>query len=114
MLISKNKKSVRRFGAEDTLVYLVPELCIMTGITDAMRLYKLVFILIQNFFYVYYFILNYRNNFTLMKDMAIHTRVNPKERMDRLTNFANRLLSTPDVNYFHFIFISNISNHLYG
>ncbi|XP_060846985.1 piwi-like protein Siwi [Rhopalosiphum padi] len=73
MLISKNKKSIRRFGVEDTLVYLVPELCIMTGITDAMR-----------------------NNFTLMKDMAIHTRVNPKERMDRLTNFANRLLSTPD------------------
>jgi len=35
-----------------------------------------------------------------MRDMAIHTRVNPKERMDRLTNFANRLLSTPDVNYF--------------
>jgi len=37
-----------------------------------------------------------------MKDMAIHTRVNPKERMERLTNFANRLLSTPDVNYFHY------------
>jgi len=37
MLISKNKRSIRRFGVEDTLVYLVPELCIMTGITDAMR-----------------------------------------------------------------------------
>lgn len=48
---------------------------------------------------------NCRNNFTLMKDMAIHTRVNPKERMDRLTNFANRLLNTPDVSYFHFILI---------
>jgi len=44
---------------------------------------------------------NCRSNFTLMKDMAIHTRVNPKERMDRLTNFANRLLNTPDVSYFH-------------
>ncbi|KAL5238818.1 hypothetical protein ACI65C_006228 [Semiaphis heraclei] len=73
MLVSKNKKSMQRSGGEDALVYLVPELCIMTGITDAMR-----------------------NNFTLMKDMAIHTRVNPKERMDRLTNFANRLLKTPD------------------
>ncbi|XP_001949497.1 piwi-like protein Siwi [Acyrthosiphon pisum] len=73
MLISKNKRSIRRFGEEDTLIYLVPELCLMTGITDAMR-----------------------NNFTLMKDMAIHTRVNPKERMERLTNFANRLLKTPD------------------
>ncbi|KAL5239075.1 hypothetical protein ACI65C_006486 [Semiaphis heraclei] len=73
MLISKNKRSVRKFGEEDTLVYLVPELCIMTGITVAMR-----------------------NNFTLMKDMALYTNVNPKERMDRLTNFANRLLKTPD------------------
>ncbi|KAL4154233.1 hypothetical protein QTP88_002060 [Uroleucon formosanum] len=72
MLISKNKRSIRQFG-EDTLIYLVPELCVMTGITDAMR-----------------------NNFTLMKDMALYTRVNPKERIDRLTNFANRLLKTPD------------------
>jgi aubergine len=36
-----------------------------------------------------------------MKDMAVHTRVNPKERMDKLINFANRLLNTPDVSYFH-------------
>ena len=34
-----------------------------------------------------------------MKEMAIHTRVNPKERINRLINFANRLLKTPDVNY---------------
>lgn len=32
-----------------------------------------------------------------MKDMAIHTRVNPAERMKRLLAFANRLLSTPEV-----------------
>jgi len=37
-----------------------------------------------------------------MKDMTAHTRVNPKERMERLTNFANRLLKTPDVIYFHY------------
>lgn len=37
MLVSKNKKSARRFIGEDILVYLVPELCIMTGITDTMR-----------------------------------------------------------------------------
>lgn len=43
----------------------------MTGITDDMR-----------------------NNFTLMKDMAIHTRVNPAERIKRLVTFADRLLST--------------------
>ncbi|XP_060844789.1 piwi-like protein Siwi [Rhopalosiphum padi] len=73
LLISKNKRSIRQFGVEDTLVYLVPELCIMTGITDTMR-----------------------NNFALMKDMAVHTSVNPKERTDKLINFANRLLNTPD------------------
>lgn len=33
-----------------------------------------------------------------MKDMAIHTRVNPGERTKRLINFANRLLNTPEVN----------------
>lgn len=50
MLISKNKKSQRRFGNQDTLVYLVPEFCIMTGITDAMRLiYVYILILIINF-----------------------------------------------------------------
>ncbi|VVC26674.1 Piwi domain,Ribonuclease H-like domain,PAZ domain [Cinara cedri] len=70
LLVSKNKKSIRRFGLEETLIYLVPELCLMTGLTDAMR-----------------------NNFNLMKDMAIHTRISPSERMSRLTNFANRLLS---------------------
>lgn len=32
-----------------------------------------------------------------MKDMAMHTRVNPAERIGRLTNFANRLLSSKEV-----------------
>jgi len=35
-----------------------------------------------------------------MKDMAIYTRVNPAERIKRLTSFANRLLSTPAVKSF--------------
>jgi len=42
-----------------------------------------------------------------MKDMATHTRVNPRERMERLTNFANRLLNTPDVSYFSFYVATN-------
>lgn len=32
-----------------------------------------------------------------MKDMAIHTRVNPAERITRLVNFAKRLLSKDEV-----------------
>lgn len=30
----------------------------------------------------------------------MHTRVNPGERIKRLTSFANRLLSTPEVKLF--------------
>jgi len=43
-----------------------------------------------------------------MKDMAIHTRLNPKERIKKLTNFANRLLSTPDVNYLYYMLFHNL------
>ncbi|XP_050431012.1 piwi-like protein Siwi [Adelges cooleyi] len=72
MLISKNKKkSVRQFGVEESLVYLVPELCVMTGLTTQMR-----------------------NNFNLMKDLASYTRINPDERVKRLRNFVRRVLSS--------------------
>jgi len=73
MLITKNKRSIRQFGEEDTIVYLVPELCKLTGLSDVMR-----------------------KDYKLMQTMAIHTRVNPTERCQRLINFANRLLKTPD------------------
>lgn len=36
MLVSKSSARDRRAGAEE-LVYLVPELCTMTGLTDQMR-----------------------------------------------------------------------------
>ncbi|XP_025197459.1 piwi-like protein Siwi [Melanaphis sacchari] len=71
MLISKNKSSI--FEVEDTLVYLVPELCLMTGLTDKMR-----------------------NNFHLMKEIAPYTLVDPEVRKEKLTNFVNLLLNTPD------------------
>ncbi|XP_050437858.1 piwi-like protein Siwi [Adelges cooleyi] len=72
MLVSKNKKkSVRLFGEEECLVYLVPELCVMTGLTTQMR-----------------------NNFNLMKEMASYTRINPDERVRRLQNFVKRVLSS--------------------
>lgn len=50
-----------------------------------------------------------------MKDMAIHTRVNPGERIKRLTKFANRLLSTPEVKLFLNELVKevfNFSNHI--
>ncbi|XP_026816525.1 piwi-like protein Siwi [Rhopalosiphum maidis] len=66
LLISKKENSVQQLGVDDKLVYLIPELCVMTGITDSMR-----------------------NNYTLMKDIALHNRLYPREWMERLTNFAD-------------------------
>lgn len=53
MLISKNKKSARQFSGEDILIYLVPELCIMTGITEAMRYISLLFLFLKYSFFVF-------------------------------------------------------------
>ncbi|XP_055323202.1 piwi-like protein Siwi [Sitodiplosis mosellana] len=53
-------------------INLIPELCTPTGYTDEMR-----------------------RNFNLMKDVAIHTRVGPGQRIQKLIAFNNRLQSTP-------------------
>lgn len=55
-------------GQEAQLVNLVPELCQPTGYTDQMR-----------------------KNFTLMKDVAEHTRVGPASRIDKLIRFNRRV-----------------------
>jgi len=67
MLVSLSKARERRSG-ENELVFLVPELCRMTGLTDDMRA-----------------------NFTLMRDLGEHTRINPPVRLKRLENFNQRL-----------------------
>jgi len=67
MLVSLTKPRERRSG-ENEYVYLVPELCRMTGLTDDMRA-----------------------NFTLMRDLGEHTRINPPVRLKRLENFNQRL-----------------------
>ena len=48
----------------DGPILLVPELCHMTGLTDEMR-----------------------SDFRVMKDLAVHTRVEPMQRVDTLTRF---------------------------
>lgn len=73
MLISKTSARDRRAGMPE-LVFLVPELCIMTGLNDSMR-----------------------SNYTLMRAVAEHTAVAPTDRIRRLENFKNRLTSIPDV-----------------
>ncbi|XP_050063196.1 piwi-like protein Siwi [Aphis gossypii] len=70
MLISKKKKSFN--CVETELVYLVPELCTLTGITNKMR-----------------------ENRYLMQDIAQHTRVDPNGRIVMYNNFIKRVLTTP-------------------
>jgi aubergine-like protein len=78
LLVSKSKARELRAGAQET-VYLVPELCRMTGLTDRMR-----------------------ENFNLMRALAEHTRVGPNIRMQKLLAFNKRLQSVPEVitNYY--------------
>ncbi|XP_001605719.1 piwi-like protein Siwi [Nasonia vitripennis] len=73
LLVSRSKARDRRAG-NDELVYLIPELCRSTGLTDEMR-----------------------GNFQLMRALAEHTRIAPEARMRRLLAFNNRLRSKPEV-----------------
>lgn len=76
LLISLTKARERRAG-QDEYVYLVPELCRMTGLTEEMR-----------------------GNFSLMRDLGEYTRINPPVRIKRLENFNHRLQKEPAVSYF--------------
>lgn len=73
MLISKAKpREIRMNMAE--LIYLVPELCRMTGLTDSQRA-----------------------NFQLMRTLAEYTRVAPLNRIKKLQDFSQRLLKNSDI-----------------
>lgn len=67
MLVTRNKPKARNAG-QGELVYLVPELCRATGLTDSMR-----------------------ENFHLMRALATHTRVSPESRIAKLMKFNDRL-----------------------
>jgi hypothetical protein len=69
MLVSRPKKKYSHTD-DESLTYLVPELCHMTGFTNTMR-----------------------GNFRLMQDLAKFTRLGPSQRVERLQKF-NRLLKT--------------------
>ncbi|XP_023290765.1 piwi-like protein Siwi isoform X2 [Orussus abietinus] len=73
MLVSRSKPRDRRAGQAE-LIYLVPELCRATGITDEMR-----------------------NNYRLMAALAQHTRVSPQSRIQKLLSFNQRLNSEPSI-----------------
>ena len=67
MLVSRPKRKDQREGAPEML-YLLPELCNMTGLTDEQRA-----------------------NFGLMKDMGVHTRVDPTKKGNEVMGLRNRM-----------------------
>lgn len=69
LLVSKAKARDVRAGMTE-IINLIPEVCHCTGLTDAMR-----------------------ENFRLMSALAIHTRVNPQQRIQKLMQFNQRLLA---------------------
>ncbi|XP_015598594.1 piwi-like protein Siwi [Cephus cinctus] len=73
LLLSQSKMKNRQIGEKD-IIYLVPELCRATGLTDEMR-----------------------NNFRLMKSLANYTRIGPHARIQKLMSFNQRLHSEPAV-----------------
>ncbi|KAF7996956.1 hypothetical protein HCN44_002602 [Aphidius gifuensis] len=73
MLITRSSDKNRQ-DSTDTIVYLVPELCRATGITDAMR-----------------------NDYKLMDAMAQHTRISAETRVKKLNVFNQRLHGEPKV-----------------
>ncbi|KAG7210785.1 hypothetical protein KM043_012278 [Ampulex compressa] len=73
MLVTRTKPRDRRAGQAER-VYLVPELCRATGITDAMR-----------------------NQFSVMAALATHTRVPPGSRINKLLAFNRRLTNEPKI-----------------
>lgn len=72
LLVSKAKARQVRGGSPEEF-FLIPELCRLTGITDQQRA-----------------------NFHLMKAMSEHTRVDPRNRQERLKDFNNRLHASAD------------------
>ncbi|KAK0175566.1 hypothetical protein PV327_009306 [Microctonus hyperodae] len=73
LLLSRSTVRDRRAG-KDEMVYLIPELCRATGLTDSMK-----------------------TDFNLMKAMANHTRITPRTRIEKLMAFNERLIREPNV-----------------
>ena len=73
LLINRPKKKGTSELEADRIVCLVPELCLMTGLTDAMRA-----------------------DFKVMKDVAVITRVTPQARFDAIGKFIRRVKENPE------------------
>jgi aubergine-like protein len=91
LIISQPKKSdVRRgFAQEDQPILLIPELCIVTGLSDDLR-----------------------NDFRFMREMATVTQQNPDSRARKLMDLVNQFRNNPEINdnfrFWHLEFDSNL------
>ena len=73
LLINRPKKKGMNEMESDRIICLVPELCLMTGLTDVMRA-----------------------DFRVMKDVATITRVTPQARFDAIAKFIRRVKENPE------------------
>ncbi|XP_030029276.2 piwi-like protein Siwi [Manduca sexta] len=73
LLVSRSKPREIRAGMPE-LVYLIPELCRQTGLSDEMRA-----------------------NFKLMRSLDIHTKIGPDKRIQKLLSFNKRFTQTREV-----------------
>lgn len=67
------RKKERHGGGEET-IYLVPEFCQLTGLTDQMR-----------------------ENFSLMKELSKHLHMGPQDRVKEINTFMEKLQTTKEV-----------------
>lgn len=71
-----NRKEVKMFGLQEKkemTCCLIPEICYLTGMTDTMR-----------------------NDFTVMKDLASHTRLAPNQRVNSYKKFISNVNNNPE------------------
>ncbi|XP_071945006.1 piwi-like protein 1 [Antedon mediterranea] len=76
LLVSRPKRREVRAGQQGPeVLHLIPEFCTVTGISDEVR-----------------------SNFTVMKDLAQHTRVDPKNRAATLNRFLHSISNNKEAN----------------
>ncbi|GFY37292.1 piwi-like protein 1 [Trichonephila inaurata madagascariensis] len=74
LLCRSKEKEIRGGASVSKTVYLIPELCCMTGITDSMR-----------------------SDFTMMREMSNRTRLDPAQRVANLEKFMYRINSNETI-----------------
>lgn len=96
MLVSRAKERELRAGMAE-MIYLVPELCRMTGLTG---ISSISYFHIHKKIFLYQFSLfeeRERSNMQMMRALDTHTRLGPEGRQARLLNFSRRMNSNPKI-----------------